>query len=79
MKKLNPNDDGRPWWRSVRWPRAAPTRTTRSAGEDIDDATLTAKVKTAITREPTSNAVKVDVETYRGDVQLNGFVETAQT
>ena len=57
----------------------SPTRTTRSAGEGIDDAALTAKVKTAITREHASNAVKVDVETYRGDVQLNGFVDSAQT
>jgi hyperosmotically inducible protein len=57
----------------------APTRTTRSAGEGIDDAALTAKVKTAITKEHASNAVKVDVETYRGDVQLNGFVNSAET
>ncbi|MEP7243995.1 MAG: BON domain-containing protein [Gammaproteobacteria bacterium] len=54
-----------------------PTRTTKSAGETIDDGTVTAKVKTALARDPATSAFKIDVETFRGDVQLNGFVETA--
>jgi hyperosmotically inducible protein len=53
------------------------TRTTRSTGETLDDATVTAKVKTALARDPATSAFKIDVESYRGDVQLNGFVETA--
>ena len=53
------------------------TRTTRSAGETLDDATVTAKVKTALARDPATSAYKIEVESYRGDVQLNGFVETA--
>lgn len=53
------------------------TRTTRSAGETLDDATVTAKVKTALARDPDTSAYKIDVDSYRGDVQLNGFVETA--
>jgi len=53
------------------------TRTTRSAGETLDDATVTAKVKTALARDPSTSAYKIEVESYRGDVQLNGFVETA--
>jgi hyperosmotically inducible protein len=53
------------------------TRTTRSAGETLDDSTVTAKVKTALARDPSTSAYKIDVESYRGEVQLNGFVETA--
>jgi hyperosmotically inducible protein len=55
----------------------SPTRTTRSAGETLDDATVTAKVKTALARDPATSAYRIEVESYRGDVQLNGFVETA--
>lgn len=50
------------------------TRTTRSAGEGLDDTTLTAKVKTELARDPATSAHRIDVQTYRGDVQLNGFV-----
>lgn len=55
----------------------SPTRTTRSAGETLDDATVTAKVKTALARDPATSAFRIDVESFRGDVQLNGFVDTA--
>src|SRR3569833_1977366 len=55
----------------------APTRVTRSGGETLDDATVTAKVKTALARDPSTSAFRIEVETYRGDVQLNGFVDTA--
>jgi len=54
-----------------------PTRTTKSAGEQIDDSAVTAKVKTALARDPTTSAFKIDVETFRGEVQLNGFVDSA--
>jgi hyperosmotically inducible protein len=53
------------------------TRTSRSTGETLDDATVTAKVKTALARDPATSAFRIDVESYRGDVQLNGFVDTA--
>lgn len=55
----------------------SPTRTTRSAGETLDDAAVTAKVKTALARDPATSAYRIEVESYRGEVQLNGFVETA--
>jgi hyperosmotically inducible periplasmic protein len=55
-----------------------PTRTTKSAGEQIDDSTLTAKVKTQLARDPATSAHRIDVETFRGDVQLNGFVPSAE-
>ena len=54
-----------------------PTRVTKSAGEQIDDSTVTAKVKTALARDPSTSAFNIDVETFRGEVQLNGFVDTA--
>jgi hyperosmotically inducible protein len=56
----------------------APTRTTKSAGEQVDDSALTGKVKTALARAPETSAYRIDVETFRGDVQLNGFVGSAE-
>jgi hyperosmotically inducible periplasmic protein len=54
------------------------TRTTKSAGEQVDDSAVTAKVKTALARDPATSAHRIDVETFRGDVQLNGFVQSAE-
>jgi hyperosmotically inducible periplasmic protein len=54
------------------------TRTQQSAGEVVDDSVLTAKVKTALIDDPVAKANDVNVETYRGVVQLGGFVETAE-
>ena len=54
-----------------------PTRVTKSAGEQVDDSAVTAKVKTALARDPSTSAYRIDVETFRGDVQLNGFVDDA--
>jgi osmotically-inducible protein OsmY len=49
--------------------------TSRSTGRYIDDAALTAKVKTALARDKEAPAFDVNVTTYRGVVQLSGFVE----
>src|SRR5689334_16370767 len=54
------------------------TRTTRTAGEGIDDTTITAKVKTELARDPATSAHRIEVQTYRGDVQLNGFVPSGE-
>ncbi len=54
------------------------TRTQESAGEVVDDSVLTAKVKTALIEDPVTKADEINVETYRGVVQLGGFVETAR-
>ena len=54
-----------------------PTRTVKSAGEQIDDSAVTGKVKTALARDPATSAFKIEVETFRGEVQLNGFIDTA--
>lgn len=53
------------------------TRTTKSAGEQIDDSTLTAHVKSALLADADTKGTSIDVETFRGTVQLNGFVDSA--
>ena len=53
------------------------TRTQESAGEVIDDSVLTAKVKTALIEDPVTKAHEINVETYRGVVQLGGFVDSS--
>ena len=52
----------------------ASTKTQQAPGEYIDDATITAKVKSALIADPVAQAHEVKVETYRGVVQLSGFV-----
>jgi hyperosmotically inducible protein len=54
------------------------TRTQQSAGEVIDDSVLTSKVKIALIDDPTTKAGQINVETYRGVVQLGGFVDNAR-
>lgn len=49
--------------------------TSRSTGRVFDDVALTAKVKTALVRDKDVPAHNVNVTTYRGVVQLSGFVE----
>ena len=45
-------------------------------GEYIDDTAITAKVKAAILNEPTLKSAEINVETFKGVVQLSGFVKT---
>jgi len=52
----------------------ASTPTKESAGEYVDDAVITTKVKAALAADPNVKATEVNVETYKGDVQLSGFV-----
>ena len=49
----------------------------RTAGPSVDDTAITAKVKTAFAQDPGVKAMDVKVDTYRGTVQLNGWVNTA--
>ncbi len=53
------------------------TASQRTAGETIDDGALTARVKTALIGDERTKARQIDVETFRGEVQLNGFVDSA--
>lgn len=52
----------------------ASTAKQESTGEYIDDTLITTKVKAAILNEPTLKASEINVETYKGIVQLSGFV-----
>jgi len=40
----------------------------------VDDALVTTKVKASIINEPTLKATEINVETFKGVVQLSGFV-----
>ena len=52
----------------------ASTATTEGTGEYVDDTVLTTKVKAAIFNEPTLKSAEINVETFKGVVQLSGFV-----
>jgi hyperosmotically inducible protein len=49
----------------------------RTAGDTIDDATITASVKSKLVADKASNLTRVNVDTTNGVVQLNGSVDTA--
>lgn len=49
----------------------------RAAGQVSDDAAVTAKVKSAIASDVGARAAAaIDVDAYRGTVQLSGFVDS---
>jgi len=54
----------------------ASTRTHEGTGEYVDDSVITTKVKTAIFNEPGLKVSEINVETYKGVVQLSGFVRS---
>jgi len=54
----------------------AATPTTESAGQYMDDTAITTKVKAAIFNDPTLKSAEINVETFKGEVQLSGFVGT---
>jgi hyperosmotically inducible protein len=56
----------------------ASTQTQESTGEYVDDAAITAKVKSAIFDDPALKVFDIGVETFRGTVQLSGFVNSAE-
>lgn len=56
----------------------AGTRTKESTGEYFDDSAITAKIKTELVADPATKAREISVETFKGIVQLGGFVGTAQ-
>lgn len=57
----------------------APTQTSRSTGQTIDDAAITARVKTEIAQtQGIGDAAAINVDTYRGVVSLAGFVDNEQ-
>ncbi len=56
----------------------AATRTQESTGEYVDDSTITAKVKAAILGDPALKVFQINVETFKGVVQLSGFVNSPE-
>ena len=50
----------------------------RTAGEYTDDKMLVGKVKSALVSDETADAGEINVESYKGVVQLNGFVDNAK-
>jgi osmotically-inducible protein OsmY len=56
----------------------ASTPTKESTGEYVDDSTITTKVKAAIFNDPALKVFQINVETFKGEVQLSGFVDSAQ-
>lgn len=51
--------------------------TSANAGRVVDDSVITGKVKAALVADPTTKAHQISVETFKGTVQLNGFVDDA--
>ncbi|HTH94902.1 MAG TPA: BON domain-containing protein [Rhodocyclaceae bacterium] len=56
----------------------AATPRQEGSGEYVDDSVLTTKVKAAVFNEPSLKSAEINVETFKGVVQLSGFV-TSQT
>ena len=54
----------------------ASTPKQEGTGEYVDDTVITGKVKSAILNEPTLKVAEINVETFKGVVQLSGFVSS---
>lgn len=54
----------------------ASTATREGTGEYVDDTVITTKVKAAVFNEPTLKSAEINVETFKGVVQLTGFVSS---
>jgi len=57
----------------------ASTQKQESAGQYVDDSVITTKVKAAIFDESTLKTLQINVKTYKGVVQLSGFVDSPQS
>ncbi|MDB6093557.1 MAG: transport-associated protein [Verrucomicrobia bacterium] len=56
----------------------ASTPTKESTGEYVDDSAITTKVKAALVKDKMVKAGDVNVETFKGVVQLSGFVDAVE-
>lgn len=54
----------------------ASTAKQEGTGEYVDDTVITAKVKAAVFNEPSLKSAEINVETFKGVVQLSGFVNS---
>jgi len=55
---------------------AAEQAADRTAGQVIDDMSIAARLKAAFAADPTTDAIKIDIEVDRDNVQLNGWVDS---
>jgi osmotically-inducible protein OsmY len=53
------------------------TPTQESTGQYLDDTAITNRVKTAIFNDASLKSAEINVETFKGVVQLSGFVNSA--
>ena len=53
------------------------TSTSESTGEYVDDATISNTVRAQLIGDAELNIFQIDVTTYKGVVQLSGFVNSA--
>ena len=56
----------------------ASTRTQESTGEYVDDSVITSKVKAELAGDDFFKSFQISVETFKGVVQLSGFVNSQQ-
>jgi osmotically-inducible protein OsmY len=56
----------------------ASTSKSEGTGEYVDDTVITAKVKTAIFEQPSLKSSEINVETFKGVVQLSGFLSSQE-
>jgi len=54
----------------------ASSATQEGTGEYFDDSVITTKVKAAFLNEPNLKSTEINVETFKGIVQLSGFVSS---
>jgi osmotically-inducible protein OsmY len=54
----------------------ASTNKQESAGQYVDDSAITTRVKTTIFNDPYLKSTEINVETFKGRVQLSGFVNS---
>jgi osmotically-inducible protein OsmY len=54
------------------------TPSQQSTGEAIDDGVVTASVKAKLIEDPVTKAHQINVDTFKGNVSLSGFVESEQ-
>lgn len=54
----------------------AATRTSEGTGEYVDDTVITSKMKAMILNDPSLKSAEINVETFKGRLQLSGFVNS---
>ncbi len=57
----------------------ASTTQKESTGEYVDDSVITTKVKSQLATDDFLKSFQISVETFKGNVQLSGFVNAQQT